>query len=181
MRTGIRAVLPAAVPLLWVLATGVAPAVAGTQLGPVEVRVEVGDRSMELGESRHLQVQVTNNATTASPPLTVHLDITDPAAAHSVDPEDWTSTLNQTTPALPPGAGATLEWTLQPISGGSFALYAVALAPGADTLASSNVLTIEVTDRRSLNPGGIAPVAIGIPGLVGAALLVQVTRARRVS
>ena len=72
-----------------------------------------------------------------------------------------------------------VRWNAQPISGGQFVLYAVALAPGATDVASSNVLAINVTERRSLNPEGILPVSIGGPVLVGGLWLAQTRLARR--
>ena len=58
-------------------------------------------------------------------------------------------------------------------------LYAVALTPGAADVASSNVLAIEVTERRSLNPEGILPVAIAGPVIVGGLWLFQTRLTRR--
>ena len=68
---------------------------------------------------------------------------------------------------------------MQPISSGQFVLYAVALTPGASDVASSNVLAIDVTEQRSLNPEGILPVAIAGPVIVGGLWLLQTWLTRR--
>ena len=122
---------------------------------------------------------MTNQGDTPTPPLVLHLDITDPDRSTSVDPEDWTSTLSKDVGVVAPGHSATLHWPVQPISGGTFAAYAVALSPGVDDLASSNVAQVNVAVQRSLNPGGILAAALVTPAIVGALLLLQLRLARR--
>lgn len=167
--------------LLVVMSAFVLAAVpAGAQtMDDVEVVVEPSSAPVVLGETLDISVTVTNNGTAPSAPLVVHIDITDPSSESSVDPEDWTSTLSKTAGVVAPGATKTVTWNIQPISGGSFSLYAVALSEGVSSVASSNVLAVDVADQRSLNPGGILPVAIGVPLVVGFLLLVQIRLARR--
>ena len=142
----------------------------------VSVRVEPAANSIRLGRSFDLHITVTNNGKTPSPPLVIHLDITDPDSSTSVDPEDWTETLSKTVGVVAPGKSVTVDWTLQPISSGTFAAYAVALSPGVDNAASSNIASVEVTGGRTLNSGGILFVSLGMPGLVGALLLLRMRR-----
>ncbi len=149
-------------------------------LDGVEVTVEPTSAQVLLGESTTITVAVTNHGGQASDDLVVHIDITDPTSGSSVDPEDWTATLSKRVGVVAPGSTATVGWDIQPVSGGSFVLYAVVLAPGAETVSASNVLEVIVTDQRSLNPGGILPAAIGATAVVGALLIVQLRRARRV-
>lgn len=155
------------------------PALATVGDDSIVVTIDPPSISIVLGEKVDLRVDVTNNASASTPPLVVHLDITDPMQSTSVDPEDWTPTLSQTVGTLGSGESATVRWTVQPISPGTFAAYAVALSPEADTLDASTVLEINVEDRRSLNPGGILPIAIAAPSLIGGLLLLQARLARR--
>lgn len=145
----------------------------------ITITIEPTDSSVVLGENLDLAVTVSNNGSAATVPLVVHLDITDPGLSTSVDPEDWTATLTKELGVIGAGDSATAEWTIQPISSGGFSVYAVTLSPGADTTTVSNVLQVSVADQRSLNPGGILPVAIGAPVVVGGLLLVQLRLARR--
>jgi uncharacterized membrane protein len=145
----------------------------------VTVSMEPKASSVSLGESLDLQITVTNTGPRPSPPLIIHLDITDPDRSTSVDPEDWTATLSKTVGVVAAGDEATVGWSIQPISGGHFAAYAVALSPGVDDVATSNVLQIAVAEQRTLDPGGILAVAIGAPALVGGLLLLQMRIARR--
>jgi uncharacterized membrane protein len=145
----------------------------------VDLVVEPTSVDVVLGQDLDLTISVTNVGSDPTPPLLVHIDITDPEKASSVDPEDWTATLSKPIGALESGATRTVDWRIQPISGGTFALYAVALSPGVDAVAASNVVTVDVADQRSLDPNGILPVAIAAPAVVGALLVVQTQRTRR--
>ncbi len=145
----------------------------------IAVTIDPRSSSIVLGEKLDLRVNVTNNGSASTPPLVVHLDITDPMQFTSVDPEDWTPTLSQAVGVLGPDEDATVRWTVQPISPGTFAAYAVALSPEAETIDASKILEIHVEDQRSLNPGGILPVAIAAPAIIGGLLVLQARLARR--
>jgi len=166
--------------LLVAVLAGFGAGPAGAQIdGSVTVTLEPPSASAILGDNIDLTIEVTNTGSEPTAPLVVHLDVTDPAIAGSVDPEDWTSTLTKPIGVLEPGATQTVDWPIQPISPGRFAAYAVAMSVGADDLASSNVVTIDVEDQRSLNPDGILPVAIATPTLIGGLLVAQTGVARR--
>lgn len=158
------------------------PTSASAAGADVLVTVEPAAAALVLGDSLPLRVTVTNSAAAASVPLVVHLDVTDPTRAASVDPEDWTTTLTRSVGVLAPHGVASVDWTVQPVAPGTFAVYAVALpadSGASDRVSSSNVLRVAVQDRRVLNPGGILPVALGAPALVGVLLLAQRRRGRR--
>lgn len=156
------------------------PMAAGAQIGDaVTVAISPTDNPVVLGESFEVTIDVTNNGGEATPPLVIHIDITDPRAEGSVDPEDWTSTLSKAIGEVDAGATRTLTWRLQPISRGTFSLYAVALSPGVDNTTVSNIVTVDVADRRSLDPGGILPVAVAAPAITGGLLALQTRRRRR--
>jgi hypothetical protein len=156
-----------------------APAAGAADLGAVSVTLSPGTSNVTLGEKLPLEITVTNRGPASTPPLVVHLDVTDPDRSTSVDPEDWTSTLSKRVAPLAPGASAKVGWTVQPISRGTFAAYAVVLSSGVDNVAVSDVLHVDVTGRRALNPGGILFVSLGVPASILALLLLQLARARR--
>jgi hypothetical protein len=160
---------------------GLFTSAAAESLAEVVVALDPTSHSVVLGEAFTVQVTVTNEGDQATLPLVLHVDITDPEKSTSVDPEDWTSTLSKAIGIVDSGSSLTVDWELQPISGGDFAVYAVVLSGGAETLSASNVLTVAVQDQRSLNPGGILPVAIGAPAVVGSLLALQIWFARRPS
>ncbi len=154
------------------------PAAAAPVTDDVAVRLTPRTSTVDLGEKLDLRIEVTNHTPSSTRPLVVHLDVLDPRQSTSVDPEDWTSTLSRRIGVLAPGASTTIDWTVQPISGGRFTAYAVALTPGGADLATSDALLIEVTSQRTLDPGGILAVSITAPLLVGALLVLQLRRGR---
>jgi len=171
-----RVALFAAVVLpIWML---VPPADAQTS-DTVSITVEASEPQLVLGESLDLVVTVTNNSSMMLSSGVAHLDVTDPTQVRSVDPEDWTTKLSIPMGDLAPGRQVTIGWSLRPIAAGTFAAYVAVLTPGSDNIWISRAVSIEVTDHRSLNPGGILPTTIGVPALVGALLLFQVLRNRR--
>ncbi len=164
--------------LALVASTGPQPTAAQIA-GSVVLTIQPVSADVMLGDSLVIDVEANNTSTTPTPALVIHLDVTDLEAAGSVDPEDWTSTLSQPIGVLAAGESRTTAWSIQPISPGSFTVYAVALAPGAEDLAISTVTTVGVVDRRSLNPNGILAVVIVMPAAVGL-LLVERVRNNRV-
>lgn len=155
------------------------PSAAWGQSGE-EIRVEVSPHRIEatLGDSFDVEVTVTNGSDRPTAPLVAHIDITDPAQSTSVDPEDWTETLSQTIGVVPPGGTQSVSWTLQPISPGSFSLYAVALSGETDLVQASAATFIEVAFVQTLNPEGVLPVVLAGPILIGALWMMAVRRSR---
>ena len=152
---------------------------AGEISNDVILTMQPSTSTVTLGDNLEINIDVTNTGDEPTEALVVHIDITDPSQTSSVDPEDWTATLSKRIGSLDPGQTSTVNWRIQPISGGTFSVYAIALAPNVDTIAASNVLHVVVDAQRSLNPNGILPVAIGAPALVGGLLAVQIHFARR--
>ena len=157
------------------MAAPVAEAISGT----ISVTIDPQERSLDLGGDLAVQVTLQNKGPQPSVPLVVHLDVVDPSRSTSVDPEDWTATLVKRVGMVAAGDIVTVDWNIQPTSAGRFTVYAVAVSVDGADLAVSGVLAVDVADRRSLNPSGILPVAIGVPVLIGALLLFQLRLARR--
>lgn len=180
MKRLLLTVVPMIAVLLLLLAAA-APVSAQTDasIGDLEVSIAPAETNLVLGETIDLEITVTNTGTATATDVVVHIDITDPSDSTSVDPEDWTPTLSRTVASIPAGEQAVLNWSMQPISPGDFAVYSVLLQQGVDQLAGSNVAVVTVDDQRTLNPNGILPVAIGAPILVGGLLLGQIGYRRR--
>ena len=157
-------------------------AAADVKSGQLIVSVAPEQVSTSVGTSVDVIVTVTNTDTEPTPKLAIHLDITDPKMDGSVDPEDWTPTLTLSSGEIGPGKQVTESWTIIPISGGDFVLYAVAIDANAGvepaTLAVSNGVPVHVDEKRSVNPQGVLPLAIAMPTLIGMALLWRHRRLR---
>ena len=81
---------------------------------------------------------------------------------------------------MPPGGSRTLRWEVKAVNSGAFGAYVATVRPGtARPPITSPAVTISVASRRTLNSGGILPLAIGIPVLLGTGVVVVRLRHRR--
>ncbi len=171
-------------PLLLIMAlanVGLEPSDASAAtpgLDRITVEITPVHADVALGDTIEMRVTITNSSEVARDDLVAHIDVTSPDRGGSVDPEDWTATLSKPVGQLAAGASATIDWSIQPISPGTFQVYAVALAADADDVAGSNVLMVSVTDQRSLNPQGVLPVVLIVPAAVGALFFSRLRRNR---
>ena len=170
--------IPIALAAILAAALTAAPAAGASGPESVELIRSPAQATIRLGETIDLEVTVTNTSDGPTEELAIHIDVTDPGSRSSVDPEDWTSTLTRFVGPIDPGATVTARWEIQPISGGTFTVYAVALAAGSRNLTASGATLITVDEQRSLNPEGV-PVALAAPLLVGGLFLAQQWSARR--
>ena len=136
---------------------------------------------------RHRQFTstITNTSSAASPKLFANLNFV--AVDHStyVDPEDWSSERTISVPSLAAGASATHTWTIDTVTKGDVDAYVVALpdvgpTATAEPLISSPAVHLHVTEQRKLNPGGVLPVVLIVPGAIAAGFVgLQASRRRR--
>ena len=165
---------------LWIF-TGTSAA-ADTPTEHLRLSVAPERVSTSVGTPVDLTITLVNGSPEQVRKLALHLDITDPRATNSVDPEDWTPTLTRTTAPVEPGGEVTESWSIAPIQGGDFVLYAVALdldAGGEPTMLTvSNGVPVHVDEKRSFNPRGVLPLSVAMPVLVGMALIWRYRRLR---
>ncbi len=151
---------------------------------PSDLQVSISrDRdSVRLGSSFSFQTTVTNTGARDVPSVVEHLNIASVRPGVYVDPEDWSQQRTQYLGSLGPGESTTNSWTVKPVNGGTFGVFVTAFpadaAPGAQAdSAVSPVLRAAVAERRTLNPEGVLPLAVGIPAFLG--LLALGLRLRR--
>lgn len=105
--------------------------------------------------------------------LVAHLNVA-ALDGHYVDLEDWSGDVTKVIEPVPPGEQVAVDWEVQAVNAGEFALY-VSLIPtsGRGQVIAGQPMRVTVAARRSLNSGGVLPVALAVPGLwvvaVGAA------------
>ena len=154
------------------------------QVGASQLTVSVAPErvSASVGEEVEVTITLVNKAAEPTQELAIHLDITDPQGSGSVDPEDWTTRLTRTIPAITPDTPVTMSWTFTPIQPGDFVLYAVALDASVSVepgrLAVSNGVPVRVDEQGTFNPQGILPLAIAMPTMIGVVLLWRLRRLR---
>jgi hypothetical protein len=168
------------IPALLVAALLVVPignASSGTH--DVSVRVDRSRISTELGKKFTFRSTVTNSGATTARGLIAHLNVLSLRNGVYVDPEDWSSNRTRYLGAIPAGRSITTTWHLQAVNDGTFAVYVAVLPDSGIPRPPTTAPTIhlDVASRKTLNAGGMLPLALGIPACLG--LLALGVRIRR--
>ncbi len=137
----------------------------------LQIDVSKSEVSTLVGESFTFTSTISNNGSQTSPPLIVNLAFVSVDHSTYVDPEDWSSHRTTSVQPVASGASVTQTWTINTALQGEVAAYVVVLpdekqpASSGDLIASAPVY-MHVTERRTLNPGGVLPVVLIVPGLI---------------
>jgi hypothetical protein len=137
--------------------------------------------STELGRTFVFRSTITNHSSLPADDLIAHLNIVDLKGDVYVDPEDWST--HRTRYLGPVGAGAsqTVTWRLKAVSSGTFGVYIAVLHGTGDARppVTAPLVAVDVAGRTTLNAGGIVPVALGVPLLLGLLTIGLRLRSRR--
>ena len=148
---------------------------AAADVGDLSIRVSPDITQTGVGDSSDLQIEVSNNGSSPTGDLSLHIDITDPQKDGSVDPVDWSPELTRSIGSIDTGESNNQIWTIKPISGGDFVFYAVILEPSAGSkpsqITTSDGVAIRVEEKRAFNPQGVTPIVIAIPAIIAVALI----------
>jgi hypothetical protein len=162
------------------VAAAVVAAPAAAAPGALTVSVDRSQVSTRLGHSFVFDTTIANHGTVPAAGQIAHLNVLSLRPGVYVDPEDWSSHRTRYLAPIPPHGSTTLSWRVKAVNAGSIGVYvAVLRANGAPVRPPTGPLVkVSITDRKSLNTGGIAPLALGMP-LALVALLVLVRLRRR--
>lgn len=169
-------------PMLATLSIALAFTGAAVASDDVSVTVDRSRITTKLGQRFVFRTTIGNDASTATGSLIAHLNVLSLRNGVEVDPEDWSTHRTRYLGTIPAGASRTITWKIHAINSGRLALY-VAVLPQAGVNrppTTGQTVQLVVAERETLNSGGILPLALGIPALLG--LLaggVRVTRRRR--
>ena len=168
------------VPLVLVfLLLAAAPASAGVAVANDRATVIT-----KLGHTFVFHSRIENRGAAAATGLVAHLNVVDLTGHTYVDPEDWSSQRTRYLAPIAPGGATTITWRLNAVNAGTIGVY-VAVLPksGAPVPPSTGpTMRVSIQDRKTLNSGGILPLALGIPGALGLlALGVRLRRRRPVA
>lgn len=140
--------------------------------GNLQISIDKVSAVARNGDKIEFHTVVTNSSEQFSPPLIVAMNIINlDSMGDVVDPEDWSPERTQYLEALADGESVAQSWILNTILEGNYMVY-MALIPAPDQADStsqpvaSQGIHVTVTYFARLNPGGILPLAIGMPILL---------------
>jgi hypothetical protein len=145
--------------------TGVAR--AGTN--DLVIKVDRTAISTKLGRTFVFHSTIANRGKVPARGLVAHLNVLSLRDGVYVDPEDWSSQRTRYLAPIPGGGSTTLSWKLQAVTSGSIGIY-VALLPqngAAQPPRTGALVHVSVAERKTLNSGGVLPLALGIPAALG--------------
>jgi hypothetical protein len=148
---------------------------ASASTSAAEVSMSATHVATRIGEDFRLTSTVSNPASAPLSGLIAHLDVVSRDRDVYVDPEDWSSERTRYLPPIAPGARLTVPWKVKAVNDGRFDVYVVVL--GAARPTAGPAVDVRVAARTSIDSGGVLPLAVGIPALLGVALVSL--RARR--
>jgi hypothetical protein len=145
--------------LLW------APA-AGAATAPPAITLDRGAVAIRLGKSfAFTSTLAAGSASTG--PLVAHLNVVSLDPSTYVDPEDWSTHRTRYLEPLSAGETRSIRWSVKAVSAGSMAIYVTAVpAGGSGPIAVGPPLRVQVADRKTLNSGGVVPLALAVPAMV---------------
>ena len=156
---------------------GVSTPVRGA--GPVDaaelsVTASMSETSALIGDSFEFSTEVVNGGNEATLPLVAHMNVVSLDLKTYVDPEDWSPRRTQSISPIPAGSSAKQTWKFNPILKGEVSVYIVVMQvsgepAGASHLIAGPPIQVHVRQQRTLNPGGVLPVVLAVPGLIAVA------------
>jgi hypothetical protein len=154
-------------------------AAAAAAPAPVSVSVDRAQLATRLGHSVVFHSTIANRGGSPAAGLIAHLNVLSLRRGVYVDPEDWSSHRTRYLAPIPAHGSTTLSWRIKAVNAGSIGVYVAVLpASGSPVRPPTGPLVqISIADRKSLNTGGIAPLALGVPAAI--ALLLVAVRVRR--
>ena len=134
----------------------------------------------KLGHKFTFHSRMFNRSSAPATGLVAHLNVVDLSGHTYVDPEDWSTQRTRYLHPIPPNGATTLTWPLNGVNAGTVGIYVAVLPRSGAPVApvTGPTIRVRIQDRRTLNSGGILPLALGIPAAIGL-LAVGVRSSRR--
>lgn len=156
-------------------------ATPGNSGAPLKLDTSKATLSGKAGQYVKLPATVTNTSSTPVQDVVAYVSLVDVTRGQQapVDLEDWSAHRAVTIPTLAAGQSKDVSWSLRLVKGGDYVVYANAIAGGSTRASVGQEVPLSVTAQKNLNPGGVLPVAIGVPIVAGAALFGPVALRQR--
>ncbi len=162
------------------LGLAVAPALAAEPL-PISISVApaaANPAAPQMGDRLSFRTMIRNDGTTPVDGVIgrVLLPRTDRGQEQPIDLEDWSAHKAITIPSLAPGEAVATDWPFRLIASGTYrAVVSTATRDGA-ALATSPFADFTVRAKPVVESRRVLPVALGLPLLIGADMLLTAWR-----
>jgi ABC-type transport system involved in cytochrome c biogenesis permease component len=169
---GILLIIGLALALFAPTALQAAPVLQSEEDG-MQIAIDAGATTVKTGDTLRFNTQITNMRSEEAPPLIIAMNIINlDAQGDTVDPEDWSPQRTQYLETLQSGQSASQEWIINTILDGEFMVYMVLIPTpeSQDTTSkpvASSGIHLTVTPFTRINPGGVMPIVLGMPILLG--------------
>jgi hypothetical protein len=123
----------------------------------------------KLGHKFVFHSTIRNNGAAPAGGLVAHLNVVDLSGHTYVDPEDWSSHRTRYLAPIPAGGSITASWPMNAVNSGTIGVYVAVLPRSGAPIPPTTgpTLRVRIQDRKTLNSGGILPLALGLPALLG--------------
>ena len=150
---------------------------------PVRITIDATRFDVFTGANVTFNTTVTNTGASSSGPMLIFLSIVNLGQGAPMDLEDWTSKRAESPASIAPSASIQQTWSLRAVQQGDYAVQVLAIrnstsASSSGVLASPTI-SLHVTQRTSLDPGGVLPVVLGVPAALAVVMGIVVTSRRR--
>lgn len=164
-------------------------AVASSHDVAIEITTDLEYAVVNNGDDIEFSTLILNTGDADTPALFVAMNIINLGkGGDPVDPEDWSPERTQEVGTIAPGESAEQAWLVSAILDGNYMIYMTVVATPDGTEATSHPISspgvhLTVQGFARSNPGGVLPVAIGVPLLlsVGTILIRRWWNRERVS
>jgi hypothetical protein len=159
---------------------GSSAAAMSSGAGPVSIELDKTQAAIGLGQTLKFTTKVGNPGEEDVSGAIAHLNILAVDPGVYVDPEDWSGERTQYLDPLGGRESEPLEWELQGVNSGRFLVYVViTFDQAAGQVVASKALRLDVAPERTLEAGGLVPIAAGVPGGIVLLMVLVMVRRRR--
>ena len=154
------------------LAALVAVLCLASSAAAMTVQLDRAHVSTSIGKKLAFLTTVRNEGDQPLSGMVAHLNVLSSDPGVYVDPEDWSSHRTRYLAPIPAHGATKISWTVTAVNSGNITIF-VAILPrhASGSIAVSEPLRVDIAKRRTLNSGGVLPLALGLPALLGLSLL----------
>jgi hypothetical protein len=138
-------------------------------------------RSPQMGDQVKFVSTIVNRGRAPARGVVAWLSLiqVDPGHEQPMDLEDWSAHKAVTLAEIAPGGRVRAEWPMRLIQPGSYRVAVIAVERDAPRAIASPFVKLNVRTKPVVESRRILPVALGVPLVLAALLLVSLARRRR--